>query len=103
MQEMCAMIASGHTSWGGGCMIDLSGKVAFVTGAGKGIGRDVALGLARAGAAVLINDIDITGGAVEAAEQIRASGGRAIAYQADVASVTACRALVACCVAEFGR
>src|SRR6478672_10516476 len=84
-------------------MVDLSGKVALITGASKGIGYALAIGLAQAGAAVVANYNTDAAGAEDAVRQIQAAGGRAIAVQGDVASVAACRALVARTVAEFGR
>jgi 3-oxoacyl-[acyl-carrier protein] reductase len=61
----------------------LEGKVALVTGAGRGIGEGVASGLAAAGAAVACLDVD-EGSAESTAAQITAAGGRAIAQVADV-------------------
>src|SRR3954453_22263105 len=84
-------------------MADLTGKVALVTGASKGIGRELAIGLARAGAEVLANYNTDEAGGVGAVEQIQASGGKAIAVQGDVSRVDDCRALVDRCGAEFGR
>ena len=60
----------------------LAGKTAMVTGAARGIGRAIALGLAREGAAVVVCDID---SAAPAAEEIRAAGGRATAFTMDIA------------------
>ena len=67
--------------------------IAFVTGAGRGIGRAVALRLARAGAAVGVTDLDAANARSVAAE-IVATGGRATGCQADVTSLEAMRAAV---------
>lgn len=84
-------------------MVDLSGKVALVTGASKGIGHELAIALARAGAAVVANYNHDEAGAQDAANTIVSAGGRAIAVQGDVSRVSDCRALVDSCVSEFGR
>ncbi len=77
------------------------GRNAFVTGAGNGIGRGVALRLASAGAALALNDIDAA--ALEAVVgEIRDAGGRAVAYPADVASPSAIGAAVAEAGDELG-
>jgi 3-oxoacyl-[acyl-carrier protein] reductase len=84
-------------------MVDLSGKVALVTGASKGIGHSLALGLAEAGAAVVANYNTDREGAEAGVAQLRAAGGRGIAVAADVSTVAGCRELVAATVREFGR
>ncbi|MFT5711466.1 MAG: NAD(P)-dependent dehydrogenase (short-subunit alcohol dehydrogenase family) [Halioglobus sp.] len=70
-------------------MSDLSGKVAIITGAGRGLGREEAMQLARQGARVVINDINLPD-AEEAAQQtvedIKAAGGEAIAVFGDCAN-----------------
>ncbi len=89
----------------------LDGKVAIVTGAGRGIGREEALLLAGEGAAVLVNDVGVsgdgTGGDPSPAEQvvaeIAASGGRASANADDVADWAGAERVVAQAVADFGR
>src|SRR6476646_1484992 len=84
-------------------MLDLSGKVALVTGASKGIGHDLAIGLAQTGAAVVANYNTDAAGAEDAVAQIRAAGRQALAVQADIGTVAGCRDLVARTVQEFGR
>lgn len=73
-------------------MSDLGGKVALVTGAGRGIGRTVALELAHRGMLVGVNDADPES-AAEAAEEIRAAGGQAIPLVGSVSSVSQMDAL----------
>lgn len=83
-------------------MRNLDGKAAVVTGGGRGIGRAVALKLAGEGAAVAVGDV-AEGAAREAAEEIGAAGGRAIAVPADVSRAADIEALTAAAAAEFGR
>ena len=73
-------------------MIDLSGRVAIITGAGAGLGREHALLLASRGAKVAVNDLDINS-AEAVAEEIRAAGGDAIAVAASVADFDAVQAM----------
>jgi NAD(P)-dependent dehydrogenase (short-subunit alcohol dehydrogenase family) len=88
----------------------LEGKVAIITGAGRGLGRAHALLFAAEGASVVVNDrgaaIDGTGDDRSPAEQvvdeIRAAGGNAVASAADVADWAAAEALVAQAVDTFG-
>ncbi len=80
----------------------LKNKVALVTGASSGIGRAIALAMAREGAQVVISDVDQAGGQ-ETLVQLQASGAQAIFEAADVGNPEHCRALVARAVAEFGR
>jgi NAD(P)-dependent dehydrogenase (short-subunit alcohol dehydrogenase family) len=89
----------------------LEGRVAVITGAGRGIGREHALLFAREGAKVVVNDLgganDGSGGdagpAQEVVEEIRAAGGEAVANAVDVASWDGAAALIAETVGEYGR
>ena len=79
----------------------LEGRVALVTGAGRGVGAGVAAGLADAGAAVAVNDLD-PGRAQAVADQLDAAGGRAAACVADVTDWDAVTAMVAGVEATLG-
>jgi 3-oxoacyl-[acyl-carrier protein] reductase len=80
-----------------------TGKVALVTGASRGIGRSIALRLARDGFAVVVNYGGNIAKAEEAVADITAAGGRAIAVQADVAGAAAVEHLFKETVDTFGR
>ncbi|MFQ6823647.1 MAG: 3-oxoacyl-[acyl-carrier-protein] reductase [Agathobacter sp.] len=81
----------------------LTGKNALVTGAGRGIGKAIALELAAKGAFVIVN----YNGSKEAAEQtvaeIKASGGDAIAYQCSVSDYEACGAMITALIKEYAH
>jgi len=77
-------------------------KTAIVTGGGSGIGREVALGLARGGANVVLGDLSLER-AKEVAEEILASGGNAEPVQVDVADADLVRSMVAVTMEKFGR
>lgn len=89
----------------------LTGKVMLVTGAGGGIGRDIALAAARDGAAVVVNDLGASlkgdrseaGAAQAVVAEIEAMGGRAIANTGSVADPDAAAQMVADAVDAFGR
>ena len=82
--------------------LELHGKVAVVTGGGRGLGRAYALALARAGADVVVNDLD-GDAAEETVTSVVAEGGRAVAEVCAVGDTVAADALVGRAVAEFGR
>jgi 3-oxoacyl-[acyl-carrier protein] reductase len=82
---------------------DLAGKVAIVTGAGRNIGRAIALQLAQAGAAVVVNarSNKVEAGVVVA--EIEAAGGKALSVLGDVADPNAVAALAEATIKKFGR
>jgi NAD(P)-dependent dehydrogenase (short-subunit alcohol dehydrogenase family) len=83
------------------------GKVAIVTGAGSGLGRCHALGLAQRGAKVVVNDLgrngEPSGNALKVVEEIVSAGGAAIADPADVTDFDEVSAMAARAEAEWGR
>ena len=89
----------------------LEGKVVAITGAGRGIGREIALLCAREGAAVVVNDPGVaqggdggdTGPADTTVADIRAAGGRAYANLASVADPRGAASIIEDAVAQFGR
>ena len=80
----------------------LSERVAIVTGGGSGIGQATVRALAAEGAAVLVADIDESGGEAVAAE-VREAGGRAAFLRTDVAEAEQVEALVDKTLSDFGR
>lgn len=79
-----------------------AGKVAIVTGAGRGIGRGIALGLAREGAKIAVIDLDANN-AESVAKEIDQLGGKAMAAPADITSSTQVNEMVSKTINKFGR
>jgi 3-oxoacyl-[acyl-carrier protein] reductase len=84
-------------------MSKLTGKVAIVTGASKGIGAAIAKSLAAEGASVIVNYSSSKAGADDVVAAIKKAGGKAVAVAADVTKVSQVEALVNAAVASFGR
>ena len=81
--------------------MDLSNRVAIVTGSGRGIGRAIALKLAEVGATVVVNDIGESAKGV--AEEIKAVGGQSLAVLADVSSAEDVARLVETIISTYGK
>src|SRR6266571_4706528 len=92
-------------------MARLDGRVAIVTGAGRGIGRSVARLLAREGASVVVNDLGAavdgsgqdSGPAHDVVAEIAEAGGKAIANGADISDHAAAQGLIGSAIEQFGR
>jgi NAD(P)-dependent dehydrogenase (short-subunit alcohol dehydrogenase family) len=80
----------------------LTGRLALVTGAGQGNGRAIALGLAQAGARVIVTDVNAAS-VNETARLVQEQGGQAWAFMLDVTSAADCDALAARVAAEIGQ
>lgn len=83
--------------------MSFEGRVALVTGASRGIGRAIALYLAKNGAAVIVNYNGSEAKAAEVVAEIEAMGAKAIAVKCNVADMEECQAMIDKAVAEYGR
>jgi 3-oxoacyl-[acyl-carrier protein] reductase len=82
---------------------DLENRVAVVTGAARNIGRAIAMTLAQAGAAVVVNTLQSADAAESTAAEIRANGGKAIVKLADITKPAEASGLVAAAIEAFGK
>jgi 3-oxoacyl-[acyl-carrier protein] reductase len=82
---------------------ELTGKVALVTGAARNIGRSIALALAEAGATVAVNARTAKEDAAAVAEEIRAVGGKADVFMADISNADAVNKMVGDIVKRYGK
>lgn len=81
----------------------LNGKTALVTGAGRGIGREIALTLSKEGAFVIVNYNGSEQRASDTVKEIEEAGGKAAAYGCDVSDFTACGEMIADIIKKYGR
>src|SRR5579872_1827295 len=82
---------------------ELDGKVAIVTGAGRNIGRAIALALADAGASILVNARSNRAEAAAAAREIETLGRKAVVHIGDVANPADVQAMADLAISQFGR
>src|ERR1700692_1255979 len=82
---------------------ELNGKVAIVTGAGRNIGRAIALALAGAGASIVVNARSNRAEAEAVAREIEAAGGKALVHIGDVTDAAAVQAMADAAVTHLGR
>ncbi|MET8939090.1 SDR family oxidoreductase [Streptomyces rubiginosohelvolus] len=87
----------------GHSVTDLRGRTAIVTGSGRGIGRAIAVRLARRGAGVVVNYAHDEAAALQTVKDINAAGSEAIAVRADVSDPSALESMFEQCAAVFGR
>lgn len=81
----------------------LTGKTALVTGASRGIGKGIALALAKEGATVVVNYNGSKERAIQVVDEIVANGGNAIAYGCNVSDYTECEAMMKELLEQFGK
>src|SRR5258705_12183490 len=82
---------------------ELAGKVAIVTGAGRHIGRAIALALSGGGASVVVNARSNRAEADAVAREVEAAGGKALVHIGDVADGSAVQAMADAAIKKFGR
>jgi NAD(P)-dependent dehydrogenase (short-subunit alcohol dehydrogenase family) len=80
----------------------LQGRSVVITGSGSGIGRSCATEFAKAGAFVVVSDIDLEG-AEKTAQQIKAAGGKSVAFHSDVSSPSSVEALVEKTLQQYSK
>jgi 3-oxoacyl-[acyl-carrier protein] reductase len=81
----------------------LENKIALVTGGSRGIGKEIALSLAKEGAVVIVNYNGSKESAEAVVEEIITAGGKAESYQCNVADGAACEAMVKELIEKYGR
>src|SRR6202795_3918748 len=82
---------------------ELTGKVAIVTGAGRNIGRAIALTLAQGGASIVVNARSNRAEADAVVREIEATGGKALVHIGDVADAKSVQAMADAAIKQFGR
>jgi 3-oxoacyl-[acyl-carrier protein] reductase len=101
-KDVDARHKAGHDAEGA-AMNELTGKVAIVTGAGRNIGRAIALALAQDGASIVVNARSNRAEAEAVAREIESKGGKALVHIGDVADAVAVQAMADAAIKQFGR